>query len=67
MFAAYAALGLLLHAVDKAEPVLQRTADRACILSLLLCVLCGFTQAAESSKPNIIVILTDDLGYGDLS
>ena len=35
------------------------------ILSVLLSALCGFTHAsAESSKPNIIFVLFDDLGYG---
>ena len=27
------------------------------ILASLLCALCGFTKAAESTKPNIILIL----------
>ncbi|MFV0565742.1 MAG: sulfatase [Flavobacteriaceae bacterium] len=27
----------------------------------------GFSQTLESSKPNIIIIFTDDQGYGDLS
>jgi len=30
-----------------------------------LCVLCGLTLAA-AEKPNVIVILTDDMGYADL-
>lgn len=33
-------------------------------LSVLLCALCGFTQAAD--KPNIILIYTDDHGHADL-
>jgi arylsulfatase A-like enzyme len=36
------------------------------ILSFLLSALCGFTQAAEPSKPNILLIPADDLGYGDV-
>lgn len=35
--------------------------------SLLFCLLCGcFSNIIAQSKPNIIYILTDDLGYGDV-
>jgi arylsulfatase len=37
------------------------------VLLCALCVLCGFIHAAEPAKPNILVILADDIGYGDLS
>ncbi len=37
---------------------------------LIVCLLCGFrfnASSAETRKPNIIFILADDLGYGELS
>ncbi len=38
------------------------------VKSLLICLLCGFfSNLTAQTKPNIIYILTDDLGYGDVS
>ncbi len=36
------------------------------ILDVFLGALCGFTHAAEPSKLNIVIILADDMGYGDV-
>ena len=36
-------------------------------LFLLMLILSGVSQAQNKQKPNVIVILVDDLGFGDLS
>jgi hypothetical protein len=42
------------------------TRMRARLLSLILCLSPAVPLLAESVRPNVIFILTDDLGYSDV-
>src|SRR3954469_18671438 len=33
---------------------------------VLISIVCAFSHAASSRPPNVVIILADDLGYGDL-
>jgi len=45
--------------------ILLRSGGRVCAFSLIL--LSCFSLYAQSSKPNVIIVMTDDQGFGELS
>ena len=40
--------------------------NRICLLILVQLMLCGLSQAAELTRPNILFIVGDDMGFGDV-
>ena len=42
------------------------TSQKNAILSSLLCLLVGLTSASEPPRPNVVLILADDMGYGEI-
>lgn len=44
-----------------------KTAYRFCLLAILLCAACSGNDADQAQRPNILLILTDDLGNNDIA
>ena len=52
--------GLTWHAFDRYTTCMR------ILITIIFTSLTLLSQAAEAKKPNIIVIMADDLGYGDI-
>ncbi|WP_421897600.1 arylsulfatase [Marinoscillum sp.] len=54
-------------AVSKASGYVLRSMTRVCVLTLVLVLHACSPQTTSAKKPNVILILIDDQGYGDIS
>src|SRR4051812_35810544 len=45
----------------------NRLSNASLILTLLVFLFPGLVQAADAPRPNVVLFLADDLGYGDLA
>ena len=52
--------------VDRAFPAESTIRMKPFLLTILIALVCGRTFAAEATRPNILLILADDLGWSDL-